>query len=133
MFTWVRKPDGWYADRYRIECMAPHTFVLVDATTAPSGPVRIDTPPLASATTLKGCKREAEVVAAALRRSDLRRKHLSILLLATATGVLSGGAGFPSNFLAISVCAYLALRSIAVVVGSFLWRYEHNASDGLYQ
>ena len=133
MFTWVQESDGWYADRYRIECAAPHTFILVDVTVIPSRPVRVEMSPLASATTLKGCKREAEVVAAALRRTELRRKHLSIILLAAATGVLSIGATFPSSFIVIAVCSYLVLRSIGIVAGSLLWRYEHKSSDGLYQ
>ena len=42
----------------------------VDTTSVPTGPVRVATSPLASATTLKGCKREAEVVVAAERRTD---------------------------------------------------------------
>lgn len=133
MFTWVQEPDGWYANGFRIECVAPHLFVLVDATIARSGPVEVTRPPLAEATTLKGCKREAEVVAAATRRTDLRRKHLSILLLATAVGVLSIDASFPSNLIAIIATTSLVVRSLGIISGTLFSRYEHSNGDLLYQ
>ncbi len=133
MFAWAQEPDGWYANGFRIERVAPHLFVLVDATSVPTGPVRVATSPLASATTLKGCKREAEVVVAAERRTGLRRKHLSIFLLATAVGVLSIDAGFPTNLITIIVSTFLAVRSLGIISGTLLWRHAHNSGDVLYQ
>jgi hypothetical protein len=133
VFAWAQEPDGWYANGFRIERAASHLFVLVDATSAPTGPVSVATSRLASATTLSGCKREAEVVVAAERRTDLRRKHLSIFLLATAVGLLSIDAGFPTSLITIIVSTFLAVRSLGIICGTLLWRYAHSNGDVLYQ
>ena len=74
MLSWTKGPDGWYSNGFRIELAEPFRWLLVEVDHQ-KAQVRIEQQPLAVARSLTECKREAELLAAARQRAELRRKH----------------------------------------------------------
>jgi hypothetical protein len=132
VLAWTQQTDGWHADGFLIELSAPRRWLLLDSDRLVQS-VSIEERPLAVARTLTECKREAELLAAARRRADLRRKHTALLLLMLAALPILVGSSFPQNALVVVTFATLATRSLGVVVGTILWRWTRGGGEVFYQ
>lgn len=132
MLTWTQQPDGWHANGFRIELAAPRRWLLLDdeREVQQVGP---EERPLAVARTLTECKREAELLAAAQRRADLRKRHLAYLILCPCAAILLIGSAPLLNILIVATLATLATRSLGVITGTILWRSAASRDDLFYQ
>lgn len=133
VLTWTQQTDGWYANGLRIELAAPFRWILVETKPEETAVVSSQVPPLAVARTLTECKREAELVIAARRRSELRRQHLGILGLLFGVGILLMGASPIQNIGVILALATLATRSLGVIAGTIFWRSSRAGHEVFYQ
>ncbi len=136
MLSWTQRPDGWHANGYHIELAAPFRWVLtqdVPEARAEAAIGYVSTPPapLATARTLTEAKREAEIHDSTQYRAAKRRRHGAMLLLIVASGALVMGDSPLTNLAVLLVIAYLAIRSIGVIVGTWLWRLS-GISHGQY-
>ena len=129
MLCWTKKSDGWHSNGYRIECLAPHRWIVTD--TAAPGPeaVQVERAPVAAATTFKGCKREAEILVAATRRVGVRRRHIPVVLFSASGALLGLDAAAPWNVAAVAAFSYLGVRSLAVILGTVAERREFKTAD----
>jgi hypothetical protein len=132
LLTWTEQAGAWQADGFRIELAAPLRWLLLDNDREIRS-VGLEEAPLAVARTLSECKREAELLAAARQRSDLRRKHMVLLLLMLASLPMLLGPSFTQNALLVLIVATVAARSLGVITGTILWRWSHPDLDVFYQ
>jgi len=134
MLTWKETTDGWSCSDFRIEYAGPKRWLLLTAAELSSGPaVRIAQTPLATTTTLSGCKRQAEQIIVSRTRSELRRQHTGLTLGAAAAAVLVAGINCPWNVFACTALVLTAVRSLGVVVGASIGRYLAHTEDLFYQ
>jgi hypothetical protein len=96
-------------------------------------PVGPEEQPLAVARTLSECKREAELLAAAHNRAELRKRHLAYLVLSPCAAILLIGSSAVLNVLIVATLATLATRSLGVIAGTVLWRSVGSWDDVFYQ
>ena len=117
MLSWTKGPDGWYSNGFRIELAEPFRWLLVEVDHQ-KAQVRIEQQPLAVARSLTECKREAELLAAARQRAELRRKHSVTFVTILALFVLLIGS--TTDPLVLFSVVFLALRSLFVLLGTLL-------------
>jgi hypothetical protein len=132
MLTWTQGQNAWHAAGYRIELVAPYRWILVDDSEQ-SPQVSVAQQPLARARTLTECKREAELLVAAQRRAELRRRHLSRLGLMLAAAVLLVGSSSIQNVVVLFALSLLAARSLGVILGTVVERSWGASHEVFYQ
>lgn len=132
MLTWTEHTDGWHANGFRIESVAPFRWRVLDNQRTRS-PVSLEEEPLAVTRTLTEAKREAELVADARRRAELRKKHFVILGLIFGSGTVLLGDAPVQNIGVVIVLATLATRSLGVIVGTILSRSYAANHEVFYQ
>ena len=132
MLTRTQGQNAWHAPGYRIELVAPSRWILVDDSQE-SPQVSVAQQPLAKARTLTECKREAELLVAAQRRSELRRQHLSRLGLILAAAVLLLDSSSIQGVLVVLALSLLAARSLGVIFGTVVGHSWGAGHEVFYQ
>ncbi len=132
MLIWTQHPDGWHANGFRIRLVEPFRWVLTQ-TEVDDASVRVPTEPLAVSRTLTECKREAELLVGASRRSALRRLWSAQALVAIAALVFATDLSAPWDIVVVSSLAVYVLRCVSLILGSFLATRNFSYSDFFYQ
>ena len=132
MLSWKRDTEGWAANGYRIRLVAPYRWELLDSSTA-EAPILTEDTPLATTRTLTQCKREAELLEAATRLSEIRRRNFGLLILARAGFTFVPSLSPPNDLIAVIVLLTLAVRAIGYLAGSYMARSYVSVHDVFYQ
>ena len=132
MLKWRRDEQGWAANGYRIRLAAPYRWELLDST-AVDAAVITERTPLAVTKTLTQCKREAELLDAATRIGELRRRYWGVLFMALAGFMFVPTLAPPSDLVAALVLLALTCRAIGFLAGTYLARLHISVEDFFYQ
>jgi hypothetical protein len=132
MLTWEKDRGGWISNGYRIVLVEPYHWVLLEDEPAPA-PVRAEQVPLAEARTLTQCKREAELLDAATRVAELRRRSWGKLLLAVLAFGFVPTLTPPWDLALIVILLVTAARTAGFLAGTYLARSHLAAEDRFYQ
>lgn len=132
MLTWTQRADGWYSNGFRIELAAPFRWLLLDSEHTPAvvGP---EVTPLAVARTLTECKREAELLTAARQRAEVRRRHIVTLLMVLAAAPMLFVGSANTKIVVGAIVAFLAVRSVSVILGTLLPQAFGEQHEVFYQ
>lgn len=134
LLTWTETSAGWDSADFHIEYGGPFRWYLMPrAEPEPLDRVRIPVAPLATTTTLSACKREAEQIAVAETRAELRRRHGGLVIAAITGTLLCSGLDYPWNLLTGFALVLAAVRSLGVIVGSSVGHYLAHPHDIFYQ
>mgnify|MGYP001823608507 FL=1 len=132
MLTWKRDRNAWVSNGYRIELLAPHHWVLLrdEPTTAAVQPEPI---PLAETRTLTLAKREAELLDAAGRVTEGRRRAWGRLLFAIVSFGLIPSLAPPWDLAVLTVLLVVVARGIGFLAGTYLARSYVTVRDLFYK
>ncbi len=132
MLTWTEHPDGWRANGFTIRLVEPFRWVLT-RTEVDGGSVRVPPEPLAVGRTLTECKREAELLVGASKRSGLRRRWAVQGMVALAALVFATDLSVPWDIVIVSSLGVFALRCVSLIAGSFYAGHNYSYRDFFYQ
>lgn len=132
MLTWNRDNGAWVSSGYRIELVKPCHWVLLKDEPAPSQ-VRAEPVPLAETRTLSLCKREAELLDAASRVAEVRRRSWGKLVLAVLGFVFVPTLAPPWDFALMLLLLVAAARTGGFLVGTYMARLNLAHRDLFYQ
>jgi hypothetical protein len=133
MLAWTQHADGWHADGYLIRLAAPFRWVLVPEDDASTDAVSAVAEPLATTRTLTEAKREAELLATAVHRSERRRNWAAQALTGICAIVFAVGLPMPWAFIVTVALGIFALRCLALILGSALAATNYSHTDFFYQ
>ena len=121
MLDWTECSEGWRSDGFRIVLAEPFRWLLLDEENQPDqSAVSVGWEPLAVARSLTEAKREAELIASARARAEVRKRHFLTLLLAGGVALLLLGGPITGNELPLLVAGIVAVRSTAILLGTLL-------------
>jgi hypothetical protein len=132
MLTWKRDDEGWVANGYRIRLVRPYTWELLDSTAA-DAVVITERTPLAVTRTLSQCKREAELLAAATRIGELRRRYWGVLVMSIAGFMFVPTLAPPGDLIAVLVLLLLTCKAVGFIAGTYMARSHISVNDFFYQ